>query len=156
MAALLDNLAYLNVVHNDRLAFATVNVGADNDEWNSIALTLPDTYRLLQLLAMSVIANSAQTIHPAVATETCQFRLDRAGSTIFGRMAPRQPMRMASGNVAATGPDSWIQSWDTHDIANLPQIRPADILFFEAPPADDGGTPTGNYTVNVMFGILKN
>lgn len=122
-----------------------------NNHWNIIHMVIPSDFKDAWLARIMVRTNGAATHHPAVAIETCTFRhlrggQNRATDSIF----PGHIQQTSSGT--GTAANEWCQQYE---YPLLEPILPGDIFEIVAPPADDDGSVTGSYEVELLFTHIR-
>ncbi len=132
---------------------ADVTVGATNDSWNKIDLTISQQFSQLTLVSYSIFVTAAATFHPTTTSEGTRLVIQRQGKTI-GEHAIPERWRSTGGTNASPGVLD--ESFISEDHPLFPILEPGDILGFIVPPADDHATAaTGKYTIQATFVIVK-
>ncbi len=138
----------LDVVHMNPMARllnlqSAADIAANNATYNIFDIVLPEQFSQADLLTLTIRVKSAQTL-PAVNQEELPIMtLLRNGQELFS-FIPAERTWQGSAAGTATNPDSNFYYF----LRPLPAlVLPNDVIRIIAPPADDGGSPTGDYSV---------
>lgn len=130
--------------HFKRLA--TGNIPANNSVWNSLRLAMPSLHAEYNILDVVVHVENQQTLHVVTDDEAATIAMAQDGSTqTIKRVSER--LRHQDRAVDSALEDTWLAMW-RHPF-DFPILR-AEELILVVPPADDGGTPTGDYFVDML------
>lgn len=117
------------------------NLDVNNNGWNNLYFYVPSLMGEAMVTAISIRANNSASAHASSQIEGGMVFVTRDGNLMRGPVASDNH----TVNFIAT---LWILQWTNP--FHLP-IRGGDIIEMYVPPADDSGSPSGDYTIEVDY-----
>ncbi len=152
MATLTNNMAIQSHEVAQRLmVLASGVIVADNSAWNRVESSFPEgEFKEAFIRDIYFTALNAQTIHVLTEDESVSVHLLRNNTTVSNWVTMSEPAYTSGDNDTK---DRWFCTI-VNPFQNT-KVYPGDILVFVAPPADDGGTPVGDYAISLTVLVRK-
>jgi hypothetical protein len=132
------------------IVYRMSNEDAGNRNWNHLIYTLTSDFAVAYIQKIVVNTVNSATVPGYLDGESVKVGLKRGNVQMQGNAYSDNVHQWSGDNGTAITDRAWVvkRPFDLY-------VYPGDILGMDCPPADDSGSPTGDYQVWLTLTVIE-